>query len=113
MTNREVEQIKKQYEQKDNTKLDQLKGLDKKAKLPSSIFTYTFGILGALVLGFGMCICLGAILKDYFVLGIIIGIIGLVMVGLNPIFTKKIWKKSQEKYGPEIIKLSEEIMKNK
>ena len=48
----EIERIKRGYEEKQTTKLDELKALDSRAKLPALIFAYTFGIIGALVLAF-------------------------------------------------------------
>ena len=44
-----AEAIAKDYAPKDNSKIVALKKLDKKAKLPATIFTYTFGIISALI----------------------------------------------------------------
>ena len=38
-----------------------LKKLDNKVKTPVNIFTYTFGIISALILGLGMCLCMKVI----------------------------------------------------
>ena len=44
-----AESIAKDYAPKDNSKIVALKKLDKKAKLPASFFTYSFGIFSSLV----------------------------------------------------------------
>ena len=43
-----AERIASEYTPKSTSKLVALKKLDHKAKLPATIFTYTFGIVGAL-----------------------------------------------------------------
>lgn len=45
-----AESIANEYAPKDNSKIIALRKLDAKAKLPASIFTYTCGIISALVL---------------------------------------------------------------
>ena len=49
-----AEKIKKAYETKTVTKIDELKALDKRVRRPAQIFAYTFGSLSSLVLGTGM-----------------------------------------------------------
>ena len=56
-----AEAIAKDYAPKDNSKIVALKKLDKKAKLPATIFTYTFGIISALIVGTGMSLAMQAI----------------------------------------------------
>ena len=53
-----AESIAKEYAKKDDSKVVALKKLDKKAKLPANVFAYTFGIIGALALGVGMCLAI-------------------------------------------------------
>lgn len=45
-----AEQLANEYAPKDTSKVVALRKLDKKAKLPANIFTYSLGILSALVL---------------------------------------------------------------
>lgn len=54
-----AEQLANEYAPKDTSKVVALRKLDAKAKRPASIFTYTFGIIAALLLGVGMCLCMG------------------------------------------------------
>lgn len=104
-----AEQLANEYAPKDTSKVIALKKLDRKAKLPAVIFTYTFGIIGALILGVGMCLSMNVIGNHYMLLGVIIGIVGLVLVSVNyPIYTKML-KKGKEKYAFEIMELAKEI----
>lgn len=106
-----AEHIVNEYSKKDTTKVKQLKKLDMKAKLSSIIFTYTFGIISALIMGVGMCMAMKVIGDSTltFVLGIIIGIIGMSLAGINYPIYRKIEKHGKDKYAHEIIKLAKEI----
>lgn len=105
-----VESVVKSYQEKEFTKLDELKRLDSKVKLPAEIFAYVFGIVGALVLGLGMCIAMGVILAELFILGIVIGLVGIVMVTVNYFIYQKILKSRKEKYAEEVLSLSKELL---
>lgn len=48
-----AEQLANEYSTKDTTKVVALRKLDNRAKLPAYIFVYTFGIISALVMGWG------------------------------------------------------------
>ena len=56
-----AEQIANEYAPKDTSKVVALRKLDVKAKLPANIFTYTLGVISALVFGTGMCLTMGEI----------------------------------------------------
>lgn len=107
-----AEQLANEYAPKDNSKIVALRKLDAKAKLPANIFTYTFGIIAALITGVGMCLSMkviGSGTTAMFVLGIIIGIIGLLAMGINYPIYKKILENGKQKYAFEIIQLAKEI----
>ena len=107
-----AEQIANEYAPKDTSKVVALRKLDVKAKRPANIFTYTLGVISALVFGTGMCLAMGKIgsgTTGSFVLGIIIGIIGMVGMGVNyPIYTR-ILENGKKKYAFEIMELAKEI----
>lgn len=107
-----AEQLANEYAPKDTSKVVALRKLDAKAKRPASIFTYTFGIVAALVTGIGMCLSMHVIGNSttaMFVLGIIIGIIGLVGMGINYPLYKRLLAKGKKKYAFEIVELAKEI----
>lgn len=107
-----AEQLANEYAPKDTSKVVALRKLDKKAKLPASVFTYTLGIISALVFGTGMCLAMGQIggqTAVSFVVGIIIGVIGMAGMGVNYPIYKKLLEKGKQKYAFEIIQLAKEI----
>ena len=106
-----AESIAKEYAPKDNSKIQALRKLDRKAKLPATIFTYTWGIISALVFGTGMCLGMQVIGSGIIglVAGIIVGIIGMVGCGINyPIYNKML-ENGKKKYAYEIVELAREI----
>ena len=107
-----AETIANEYAVKDTRKVVQLKKLDAKAKRPASIFAYTFGIIGTLILGVGMCLSMKVIGSGsvaMFVLGVIVGIIGLMGMGVNYPIYKKLLAQGKQKYAFEIMELAKEI----
>lgn len=107
-----AEQLANEYAPKDTSKVVALRKLDARAKLPSTIFTYTFGIIAALVTGVGMCFSMNVIgsgTTTMFVLGVIVGIVGLAGMGINYPIYKKMLAKGKQKYAYEIIELAKEI----
>ena len=106
-----AEHIAKDYAPKESSKIIALKKLDDKAKLPATVFTYSCGIISALVFGTGMCLAMQVIGNGIvgMILGIIIGIIGLIGCGINYPIYKKILEKGKSKYAYEIVRLAKEI----
>ena len=107
-----AEQLANEYAPKDTSKVVALRKLDARAKLPATIFTYTFGIIAALVAGVGMCFSMNVIgsgTTTMFVLGVIVGIVGLAGMGINYPIYKKMLAKGKQKYAYEIIELAKEI----
>ena len=106
-----AESIAKDYAPKESSKLVALKKLDNKAKLPATIFTYSCGIISALVFGTGMCLAMQVIGSGIggMILGIVVGIIGLIGCGVNYPIYKKMLEKGKKKYAYEIVQLAKEI----
>lgn len=107
-----AEQLANEYAPKDTSKVVALRKLDKKAKMPATVFTYTLGIVSALVFGIGMCFgmkVIGSGSTASFVSGIIIGIIGMIGMGVNLPLYRKLLEKGKQKYAFEIIQLAKEI----
>lgn len=106
-----AEHIANEYAPKDTTKVKKLKKLDAKAKLPATIFTYTFGIISALVLGTGMCLAMEVIASGIgaMVAGVIVGLIGILGCAVNYPIYKKMLEKGKAKYGSDIMNLAKEI----
>lgn len=103
-----AESIAKDYAPKDSSKIVALKKLDSRAKLPAIIFTYSCGIISALIFGTGMCMAM-KVIGNSMALGIIIGIIGMIGCGANYPLYKKMLEKGKAKYAYEIVELAREI----
>lgn len=107
-----AEQIANEYAPKETSKVIALRKLDNRAKLPATIFTYSIGIISALIFGAGMCLAMGEIgsgITLSFILGIIAGILGMIGMGINYPIYKKILENGKKKYAFEIIQLAKEI----
>lgn len=107
-----AEKIASEYAPKETSKITALRKLDNKAKLPAEIFTYTFGIISALILGTAMCLCMNVIGNGstlMMVLGVIIGIVGIALMGVNYPIYKKLREKGKKKYASDIMELAKQI----
>ena len=107
-----AEQIANEYAPKDTSKVIALRKLDAKAKSPAHIFTYTLGIISALIFGTGMCLAMGQIgsgTVGSFVLGILVGVLGMAGMGINYPIYKRILENGKKKYAFEIMELAKEI----
>lgn len=106
-----AESLVNEYSKKATSKVVALRKLDKKAKAPSNIFAYTFGIVFALIFGLGMCLGMNVIggTTGLMVLGIIIGIIGMIGMAINFPVYKRLKEKGKKKYAFEIMQLAKEI----
>lgn len=108
---KEVEAIRKKYLPKEEDKMETLRKLDRQAENPGCIAALVIGIIGALVLGAGMSCCMvwGGSL---FVVGIIVGILGMVLVGAAYPMYKKITTKKRAEYAEQILALTNELALN-
>ena len=107
-----AEQLANEYAPKDTSKVVALRKLDAKAKLPATVFTYTLGVIASLILGVGMCLSMkviGSGTTAMFVLGIILGVIGIAGVSVNYPIYKMLLAKGKQKYALEIMELAKEI----
>ncbi len=116
----EIKAIRKKYATPEETedKMAQLRRLDAGVTQKAQAVSLVFGVIGALLLGIGMSLAmtdLGEILGSYrgmaMLLGVVIGIVGIVLVSLAYPLYNRIVKKEREKIAPEIIRLTDELMK--
>lgn len=106
----EIEKIRNKYMEKEDSKMVQLRKLDREVERPGTMVAIGIGIFGTLILGAGMSLCLVGPAEG-FVLGIIIGLVGLAVLGVAYPLYKVITKRQKEKLGPQILELSEELLK--
>lgn len=110
-----AESIAKEYAPKNHSKIIALRKLDAKAKMPATVFTYTWGIIFTLIFGTGMCLAMQVIGSGtaHMVLGIIIGIIGMLGCGINYPIYRRMLENGKKKYAFEIMELAREISEGK
>ncbi len=107
-----AEGIVNEYSPKDTSRVVALKKLDRKAKLPSEIFAYGFGIGMSLIAGTGMCLSMeqiGAGIPALRIVGIGIGLVGFAGMGITYPVYKKLREAGKKKYAFEIMELAKEI----
>ncbi len=104
----EIQNIRKKYLPKDKDKMEQLRRLDKGATQKGTVVAIVVGVIGCLLLGIGMC-CTMIWMEQWFIPGVIIGIIGIVAVAMAYPLYIGITRKEREKIAPQILKLTEEL----
>ena len=109
--NKEVESIRNKYMPKEESKLERLKKLDLRVQMAGTIESLCFGIVGALVFGLGMCFFLDVFAGAAWLTVLLMVLGAVIMIPAYPI-CKRIAKKTKTKLTPEILRLSEEIMKS-
>ena len=109
--NKEVESIRRKYLPEEESKLETLKRLDYKVQSAGMIESLCFGIIGALVFGIGMCFFLEVFAGVAWLTALFMIIGTLLMIPAYPIY-RRIARRTKEKLTPEILRLSEEIMKS-
>ena len=108
-----IEKIRESYLEKEITKFDELKELDKKGKRPAQVFAYVFGSVSSLVLGTGMSLAMKVIcasLSFAMPLGIGVGLLGILLVSINYPIYKSILKSRKNKYSKQIFELSDSLL---
>lgn len=106
----EIKRIREKYLPKEADKMEQLRRLDAGVTRHAQIQSLTIGIIGALLLGIGMC-CTMVWADNWFIPGIIIGVLGIAIASVAYPSYKRIIKNGREKIAPEIIRLTDELMK--
>lgn len=111
---KEVEEIRKAYLPKQEDKMAALRRLHAVPTQKAQAASLAIGIMGALILGTGMSLCLtefGAPLGGAaMALGIVVGIAGMALVALAYPVYKRILESEREKIAPEILRLSDELL---
>ena len=116
----EIKAIRKKYVAPEETedKMAQLRRLDAAVTQKATCVSLVFGVVGALILGMGMSLAmtdLGKFLGFYhgmaMLVGVIVGIVGIALASVAYPIYNRIIKKEREKIAPEIIRLTDELMK--
>jgi len=106
----ELKRIRNKYLPKEENKLELLRRLDAQATQKATMYSIVVGVLGALILGIGMCCCM--VWADaVFALGIVIGLAGMAILALAyPLYNRTL-QRERERIAPEVLRLTEDLMK--
>lgn len=111
----EVEEIRKAYLPKEEDKLAELHRLHAIPTQKAQAASLAAGVLGALILGAGMSLCMtdiGAALGVFaLVTGIAVGLVGMVLTALAYPIYSRVLEKQRALIAPEILRLSDELLK--
>ena len=109
--NKEVESIRRKYMPREESKFERLKKLDLRVQMAGTIESLCFGIVGALVFGIGMCFFLDVFAGAAWLTALLMVLGAVIMIPAYPIY-RRIARKTKAELTPEILRLSEEIMKS-
>lgn len=114
----EIRRIRQKYQDQEENGISRLRKLDAKVSQKATMVSLVLGIVGVLVMGTGMSLIMtefGSLLglTGVFglVVGVVIGLVGIIMVVLAYPVYNTVLKKEREKTAPEILRLTEELMK--
>ena len=106
--NKEIQEIRERYLPKSESKIEELKRLDRRVQMAGQAQSLCVGIIGCLIFGIGLCMVLQA-MKGGIVLGSMLGIVGaVIMFCAYPVF--RFWSgKVKSQLVPRILELSDEL----
>lgn len=106
----EIKRIRSKYTPKEENKMEQLQRLDASATQKATMYAIIVGVIGALILGAGMSCCM-VWTNSLLIPGIVIGVIGMAVLAVAyPLYNRTL-KKERERIAPEILRLTDELMK--
>lgn len=114
--NQEVQRIRNRYLPRELSPMEQLKELDVQVRRPADRFAYIYGSVSAIIMGAGMSLVMTDMgdalgIVEPMVPGILIGVVGMLLALTTYKLHQGILNKRKVKYAPEILKLSEQIMR--
>lgn len=117
----DIKKIREKYEikaEREESKLERLKRLDDGVTKKARIWAMTIGVIGTLIFGIGMSLVmsdfsqiLGIYEKYAHIIGISVGVIGGIIAGVAYPVYKFTEKRERERITPEILRLTDELMK--
>ena len=114
----EIKRIRQKYQSQEEDSMTRLRKLDASATSKATVIALVLGIVGALILGMGMslimtdlAVLLGMTGMTNIIVGTITGVLGVILAALAYPVYSKVLKREREKIAPEILRLTDELMK--
>lgn len=105
----EIKKIRQKYLPKQDDAMTQLTKLDQKVTQKGTMVSIIIGMIGSLIFGAGLSMVLTGP-TELLVVGIVIGIVGFAVLSLAYPLYSKITEKEREKYAPQILELTEQLL---
>ena len=103
----EIRRIREKYQPRETSKLERLRELDRSVTRKGTAAALTLGVLGLLILGTGMSLCL---VWAMYLPGIPLGLAGMALAGMAYPVCQRITRRERERLAPEILRLTEELL---
>lgn len=105
---KEVQAIRNKYLPREESKLDELKRLDRCVQSAGMARALTVGISGCLIFGLGMCLAM-QVIGHSAAFGAVLGACGgAAMVFAYPVY-RTAFRKAKERFRPRILELADEL----
>lgn len=109
--NKEVQEIRKKYMPKEESKFEELKRLDYQVQTSGMAKSLSVGIIGFLLFGLGICMTIKVIAGGT-IFGILSCFMGLAAMLFAYPFYRSVSRKAKEKLVPRILELSNELVQS-
>ena len=115
----EVRRIREKYvaPTEDEDKMARLRKLDRSVAETATVISLVLGVIGTLILGFGMSLVLtelGVLMRigmaTAWLIGILAGLLGSVLVALAYPMYRFVEKKQRQKVASEVLRLTDELL---
>ncbi len=110
--------LRTKYLPKEESKIDRLRRMDASVSKKATLWSLVLGIVGALVMGLGMSLAMTSLGEVFglqnvvaMTVGILVGVLGMVAAALAYPLYSCLVKKERERIAPEILRLTDELMK--
>lgn len=114
----EIKRIRQKYQSEEEDSMTRLRKMDASATSKATVIALVLGVGGALILGMGMslimtdlAVLLGMTGMTNIIVGMITGVLGIILAALAYPVYRKVLKREREKIAPEILRLTDELMK--
>lgn len=106
----EIKRIREKYLPQEADKMEQLRRLDRSVTQKGTMMALVLGIIGTLLMGIGMC-CAMVWQGAWFIPGIVVGVVGIAVASVAYPIYQHITRMERKKIAPEIMRLTDELMK--